>query len=364
MPDWAVEHFLSALQILFSMKNIYLLLGLLLVLAGCKPKEDNRSDAEASAVAPVSVIKLAPTEKNQTLNLSGTIQSEKTAQVTFSVQGRVTSVLVDEGQAVKKGQLLATLDPRDYQYQLQQADANLLQAKDTYLRSKELYQKGSLTPKDFVTAESQYFTALANRKAAAKQLSDTRLYAPISGTVTGKMTEVGNQISPSAQAFMIDAIDHVNATMTVPETEIGNIMRNNTAQVNIPTLNQAFTGKVTSINPQADRNSNTFRTKIRLDNARHRLLPGMIAEINLQTNNRVNYITIPPKAVVHDQDGLSYVFLVDSARRKHITIRRRITIGQAVGDEISVTDGLKNGELLVIEGQYRLKDGQAVAIKQ
>ncbi len=344
------------------MRNIYWLLGLVLALVSCKHKEDDRSDAEASALAPVAVIKLAPTKQNQTLNLSGTIQSEKTAQVTFSVQGRIASVLVDEGQAVKKGQLLATLDPRDYQYQLQQADASLLQAKDNYMRSKELYQKGSLTPKDYITAESQYLTAVANRKTAAKQVSDTRLYAPISGTVTNKMTEVGNQASPNAQAFVIDDIDHVNATMTVPETEIGNIMRNNTAEVDIPTLNQKFTGKVTSINPQADRNSNTFRTKVRLNNIHHRLLPGMIAEINLQTNQKVSYITIPPKAVIHDQDGLPYVFLVDSGEQRR-AIRRHITVGQAINDRISVADGLRSGDLLIVEGQYRLKDGQSVQIK-
>ncbi len=344
------------------MKNIYLLFGLSLIIVSCKHKEDNRSDAEASARAPVMVVKLSPTEKNQMLSLSGTIQSEKTAQVTFSVQGKVTSVLVDEGQSVKKGQLLATLDPRDYQYQLQQADANLLQAKDNYLRSKELYEKGSLTPKDFVTAESQYLTAQANRKTAAKQVNDTRLYAPIAGTVTSKRTEIGNQASPNAQAFVIDAIDRVNATMTIPETEIGNIRRNNTAKVNIPTLNQTFTGKVTSINPQADRNSNTFRTKILLNNTRHQLLPGMIAEINLQTNQKVKYVTIPPKAVVHDQDGISYVFLVDSAKQKR-AIRRQVTIGQAIGNEISVVEGIKGGDVLIIEGQQRLKDGQLVVVK-
>ncbi|QJD97003.1 efflux RND transporter periplasmic adaptor subunit [Mucilaginibacter robiniae] len=346
------------------MKKHYLLyLNLVIILSSCShKKEDDRSDAEASARAPVEVLKITTTEDKQVLNLSGTIQSEKTAQVAFSVQGRVASVLTDEGQSVQKGQLLATLDPRDYQYQLEQANANLLQAKDTYERYKQLYEKGSLTPKDYVTAQSQYLMAQANKQTAAKRVSDTRLYAPISGTITGKMTEVGNQASPNAQAFTIEQMDHVNATMTIPESEIGNVMRNNNAKVTVPTLNQTFTGKVTSVNPQGARNSNTYRTKILLNNTSHQLLPGMIAEINLQTNHKAQYITVPPKAVVHDQDGLSYVFLVDSGAQTR-AIRRRITVGQAVGDAISVVDGLRSGDLLIVEGQYRLKDGQSVQVK-
>ncbi|MBS7564855.1 efflux RND transporter periplasmic adaptor subunit [Mucilaginibacter sp. Bleaf8] len=344
-----------------KLQNNAWLFALLMLTACGHKKEDDRSDAEASGTAAVAISTLNMTAQNQVLNFSGTIQAEKTAQVAFSVQGRVTSVLVDEGQAIKKGQLLATIDPRDYQYQLEQADASLLQAKDTYMRNKQLYEKGSLTPAEFVRSESQYLTAQANRKTAAKRVGDTRLYAPISGTVTQKATEVGVQAAPSAQAFTIASIDKVNAVMTIPETEIGNVMRNNTAEVNIPTLNEAFSGKVTSVNPQAERTSNTFRTKILLSNPQHRLLPGMIAEIKVNTNHKSNYITIPPKAVVHDQDDISYVFLVDSASNR--AIRRRITIGQAVGDQISVSEGLKTGDKLVIEGQTRLRDGQHVQIK-
>lgn len=331
------------------------------VLASCGSKKDGATDAQKSDTLPVNVLKVESTEKNQTINISGTIEPEKSVDLAFAVSGKVASVLTDEGQNVRAGQLIATLDSRDYEYQLQQAEGSLMNAKDTYERDKQLYEKGSLTPQEYVQAQSQYVTAQGNRNSAAKKVSDTRLYASINGTVTKKQVEKGAQVTQNSPAFSVQGIDRVNVTMTIPEADIGSVMRNNTADVSIPALHKTFTAKVSTINQAADRQSNTFRTKMLIDNPHHAVLPGMIAEVNLITANRQEFILVPPKSVVHDEDGLQYVFLLDSTLRR--AIRTRITTGQFFGDKVSVNEGVKTGDVLVLEGQQRLKDGQNVVIR-
>ncbi len=342
-------------------KKISAWLAIITIATACGHKEkDERSDAEASGTLSVTTSKISLTDEFKSISLSGIVEPDKTAQIGFNVQGTASSVLANEGDNVKQGQLIATLDSRDYEYQLQQSEGSLLRAKDTYERDKQLYEDSSLTAKEYVSAQSDYITAQGNRNSSAKKVSDTKLYAPITGTITRKMIEKGMQASPGSTAFSIDAIDHVNITMTVPETDIATLMHNDTATITISAINQTFTGKITAINKQASQGSNTYRTKIKVTNPQHKILPGMIAEVKIITTQKEKYLTIPPKAIVHDEDGLQYVFLVGDSSR---VIKHRVTTGDVFGEEIAVNEGMKDGDVLVIEGQQRLLDGQKVTVK-
>ncbi len=340
----------------------YLLLSLIVLLtASCGKKKPIKSDAEAADTLAVTAAKVALTNANLTLNLSGTVEAQKESQVGFPVQGTVQSVLVDEGDYVKQGQLIATLDPGNYEAQLEQYEGQLLEAKDTLERDKILAADSAITPKNLAAAEAQYISAKGTRDNAAKNVENTRMYAPLNGTVTKKMIEKGMQVTQNTQAFEIDAIDKVFVTFTVPESQIGYIVHSDTAHITIPSLSESFTGKVSAINKQADKNSFTFRTKFLIANPQHHVLPGMIAEAILITGNQQQYILVPPKSIIHDEDNLQYVFLVGDSNR---VVKRKITTGAAFDTSVAITQGLKEGELMVTDGQQRLVDGQKVTIKQ
>lgn len=337
------------------------LLLIMLLTASCGKKKEVKSDAQAADTLSVQVSKMALRDANVTLNLSGTVEPQKTVQVGFPVQGTVQSVLVDEGDNVKQGQLIATLDPGNYAAQLEQSEGQLMEAKDTLERDRLLAADSAITPKNLAAAESQYISAKGNRDYAAKNVENTKMYASITGTVTKKMIEKGAQVTQNTQAFQIDAIDKVFVTFAVPESQIGYIVHSDTAHIIISSLGESFTGKVSAINKQADKNSFTYRTKFLIANPKHHVLPGMIAEALLVTANVQQYILIPPKSIVHDEDNLQYVFLVGDSN--HV-VKRRITTGPAYGTDVAVTQGVKEGEVLVTEGQQRLVDGQSVIIKQ
>lgn len=327
-------------------------------LLSCGEKEQTKS--HVTTPINVSVQPVVLSDANEQLHYSGTIEADNSVQFGFSVPGTVQSVVVNEGQAVKAGQLLATLDGTEYENALLIANAGLEQAEDMYKRLEELYKKGSLPAKDFIDIKTRLVQAKANSNLSAKRVKDTRLYAPVSGIITSKSIEKGATAAPGVPAFTMIKISQVYAKVTIPESEIGRISRGQTASVTIPTLNQEVNGKIAIINPQADPVSRSFSVKIQLPNNTGKLLPGMIAEARIATGNPTSQLTIPATAVVRDADELTYVFITNAQNK---ATRRRITTGRITGDNsIIVTDGLQPGDRLITAGQSKLKDGSLVSV--
>lgn len=327
------------------------------LLVSCNNKEEEKNNLQ---VVKVNVQKIQTVNRVQELDYSATIEADNTAQISFAVSGVINSINVDEGQTVKNGQLLACLDATTYSNAQQIANLSYDQTVDTYNRLNELYVKGSLPEKDYIDIKIKMAQAAANKRISAKQLADTRLYAPMSGIITQKFIERGSTAAPGIPAFSIIKTDMVNAKITVPESEVGIFKQGMTANIFIPTLNDSIKGKITIINPQADDKSKTFTIKIKIDNGSQKLLPGMLAYVKINPMKTEKVIVIPATAVVRDADDITYVYVVN---KDEIAIRKRVTVGKITGtQEIIIKEGLSEGETIVIAGQSKLKDGSLVAL--
>lgn len=339
-----------------SILTILLLSAVTGFLSGCAAKEEKK--AKSTAVK-VSVQEIRSQGLSEELSFSGTIEADNSVQVGFAVPGTISSVKVNEGQQVSAGQLLATIDPTEYDNALLIANAGLEQAEDMFNRLNGLYQKGSLPAKDFIEIKTKLAQAKANRNLSVKRVNDTKLYAPMSGIVTAKSLEKGAMAALGVPAFTIIKTDQVYATVTVPESEIGKISKGQTANVFISTLNQQLSGKIAIINPQADPATKSYAVKVQLRNPAGRLLPGMIAQTKIATGQSLEAITIPASAVIRDADDITYVFVTGNDQK---AMRRRITASGVKGNDIIVSEGLKFGDRVVVAGQTRLKDGAAISL--
>ncbi len=327
-----------------------------LTLGACSKKEEKVQQTDP---VKVTVQEITATSQKQELGYSGSIEPDNTAQIGFAVPGTVSKIMVQEGQHVSKGQLLATIDATEYANALAIANAGLEQAEDMYRRLEELYKKGSLPEKDYIDIKTKLAQAKANKNISAKRIKDSRLMAPMSGIITGKMVECGSTAAPGVPAFTIVKTDQVYARVSVSESEVGSIRTGMKVQVFVPTLNESFTGKVSIINPQADAVSKTYAVKIQIRNQDGKLLPGMIAEAKINTGKMIDAIAIPAKAIVRDADDITYVFV---ANDNHKVNRKRITTGNVMGtNDVLVKEGLAVGDKVVIAGQTRLKDGATVS---
>lgn len=343
------------------MKSQIVTLPALLLAAGlllsCS-KEEQTKKQEPAAVK-VSVQSIDATSRPEVLHYSGSIEAENSVQIGFSVPGTVSAVHVNEGQRVSAGQLLASIDPTEYDNALLIANAGLEQAQDMYNRLEGLYKKGSLPAKDYIDIKSKLAQAQANKNMAAKRVKDSKLYAPMSGIVITKMIEKGATAAPGAPAFAIINTSKVYAHVTVPESEIGKLVKGQQAEVAVATIGSQFHGKIAIINPMADPVTKSFNVKIQLENANGKLMPGMIAETSIATGQQVGTITIPAQAVIRDADDVTYVFV---ATKENKVTRKRITPGGFSGSDIIIKEGIAAGEQVVTAGQTKLKDGSSITL--
>lgn len=200
--------------------------------------------------------------------------------------------------------------------------------------------------------------AKANKETAAKNLFDTKLYASFAGIITQKQTEAGATAGPGIHAFTIVKTDRVYAVASITENEISSLKIGADVQVYIASIGKKISGKVSIINPQGDNLSKTYTVKVRMDNPGGELLPGMIADIQINTGKMREAIVIPAQAVLRDPDNINYVFV---AKADSTAFKKRVNISKMTGTgTVVVNDGLQVGDKLIIGGHTNLEEGSSV----
>jgi RND family efflux transporter MFP subunit len=225
---------------------------------------------------------------------------------------------------------------------------------------RQLYERHSLAPNDYAKFEAATQVADAQQSTALEHLAHTRLTSPISGIVVRRGIDPGETVGAGTPVFTIVAVDRVTIRVGIPEAQIGLVRPGAAAAVAVPALaGQPFQARVTMIGASADAASRTYPVKLEVPNPRHLLLPGMIAEARIDGDRITRALTVPGEAVVRDAEGATLLFVYAPAERR--VHSRRVTVGAPIDREIEITDGLEPGELVVVAGQDRVRDGAAVA---
>lgn len=331
-------------------------LGALLSFA-CGPGET--LEGAADEAVPVLVREVALLERPEYVALSGDVEARRTANVGFLVAGVASSVGLSEGDPVNAGQVLAELDPTDYRLNLEMATAQREQAEDEHARAQMVFDQQGISESDFRKAQTALRMARAQEGLAQKKLDDTRLTAPIRGVVAYRGIQVGEQAGPGQPAFTIVQVDPAQVRVGVPEVDIGRVSVGQRTVVTIPALDGAtFEGRVRLVGIAADPASRTYTVKVQVPNPDRVLRPGMIAEVRIDTDDMIHAVTVPGEAIVRDPDGVTHVFVYfPEEERVH---RRRVEVGTAYGIEVEIEEGLEAGEMVVIGGQNRIREGSAV----
>lgn len=330
------------------------LAGLLSACRGAAP-------AATDSAIPVLVRPVSSLNRSDVVIVSGDIGTSRMENVGFQVAGRVVRVFPQEGQVVQAGEVIAQLDTTEYQMALNAALAQAREAEDQYHRAQQMHDQKGIPAADFVKVESGYQQAQAQLAMMRKHLADTRLVAPLAGSVARRGIEVGETAAPGYPVFTIVATNPAEVRVGVPEADIGRIRIGQTVEIRVPALNgRRFQGQVKVIGVAADPISRTYSVKIDVANAQQVLRPGMIAEARIQQDNRVNAITVPANAIVPDADGVTQVFVYRPSEKR--VYARRVVVGTAYGAEVEVTSGLTSADTVVIGGQNRVREGSRVEV--
>lgn len=342
-------------------------------LAACN-SEHKKPEAQSEAV-PVTVGKIQKIQERESIAASGSIATPNApAQAGFLVSGKVISVGPREGDFVKKGQFLASIESIDYQLPLaaakaqsDQARASYERAEDEFRRMKILYDSKSMAPNDFLkykatydAARQQYEQAHASERLVGKRLSDATLHAPISGYISKRSIEPGAIASPGQPVFEIVQMDPLEVNVGVPETDVRLVRVGQKATITVPALpGKVFNGTVRIINVSADPTTRTYMTRISVPNPERLLRVGMVAEATIRGDQTIAMSTLPGDAVVRDPQGATqvYVYYPDQKR----VYAKRVEIGAAVNKNVQIKSGLEGHELIVLAGQTKLRNGLTVA---
>jgi membrane fusion protein, multidrug efflux system len=306
-----------------------------------------RAEAAASIVRP------------HVVTASGVVEARTTVDVAFQVAGKVVAVGPDEGDVVREGQLLAELDPTDYRLGVEQSAALAEHAAAERDRYRPLLTVGSVALNDLERMESAARQSAAAAALARKRLSDTRLRSPISGLVARRAVEPGGTVGAGQSVFTLVDLDVVKVRVGVPEADVDLLRAGQAATVRLPALAEAtFSGRVTSVGVTADPTTRTYALEISVPNAAHRLKAGMVAEATVEASRTTTAIAVPATAVVRDADGATLLYLLDASTSR---VRgRRVTVGAARGETVEITSGLAAGDLVVVAGQQRVREGSLV----
>ena len=336
----------------------------------------------SSGPPPVPVVADAVKSGNVPIYLRGigTVQAYNTDTIRTQVQGQLTQVAFKEGQPVHAGALLAQIDPRSFQAQLDQAIANrerdqaqLVNAQANLQRDSQLMARGYATPQtvDLDKANTGQFGAAVKADEAAieyaqTQLAYTRITSPINGVTGIRLIDVGNIVHPTDPngLVVVAQLQPISVIFTLPETSLPQIQQ---AMAKGPLTVLAYSednkvkldeGKLAVLDNQIIQTSGSVRLKADFPNPAHRLWPGELVNIRLLIDNRQNALTVAATAVQQGPKG-SYVYAI----KPDGTVEDRAVNVAQQGARIAVIDsGLQANEQVVIGGQSRLQPGSSVTV--
>ena len=330
-----------------------MLLSVILVSSCTSKKEQNE---KAPTRVTTEVVSTALNASGQTY--VGIIEECEATAVSFTSMGVVKRMLVNEGQAVAKGQLIAEMDDTQARNLLNGAEAQMNQANDALERYKMLHDNGSLPEVQWVEIQSKVAQAKSQLEVAKKNLADCRLVAPVSGIVGKRLVNAGEMAMPSQAIVNILDISTVKVKVAVPEAEISGIGANTSSIIKVEAVNGSFKGARIEKGVQADALTHTYDIRIHVANGERKLLPGMVASVQFGNIEKpTKELSLPVTAVQRKADGSLFVWMVANDSTAH---RATVHTGETMGNRIVITDGITEGGRIVTEGYQKLSENTKV----
>lgn len=342
---------------------ILLFAGLAFFMAACGKKEEPPA---REVVRPVKIMTIASGMGSVGLSLPGEVRASKRVDLAFQVAGPLTQLPVEEGQEVKKGELIARILPRDYITNLEKAKAQALEAEQQYTRYKDLYIRKQVSKAEFDRYRSARDVARAQQKAAQDALNDTYLKVPFSGVIAVRYVENFEEVQAKQPIVSLQDISQIEILINVPETVMATIKAGEKPEVFAlfeTAPGQQFPLTLKEFSTQADPQTQTYQVVLLMPQPDTvHILPGMTATVvGTRKSAKDEPIILPAIAVMEDTGGNAYVWIFNE--KDETVQKRKVTVGRMTGSaNINILDGLLGGEKVVTSGLTKLRQGMKVRI--
>lgn len=327
-------------------------------LSACGTGEASVSSESAVDSTPVPVEVASPYRSDiyATYRATATLSSDFDAPATARVGGEVVRLLVEEGDLVKQGQLLARLDGERLRLEMLSAKANLEQAQKEYKRNADLHERNLISASVFEGLKYDLEALRANYELKQLNYDYSGIRAPIAGVVSSREIKLGQNLNVGDVAFRITNTSELQAHLQIPQSELIKFAAGHGATLEIASMpDSRFPATIERISPTIDARNGTFRATAFIDNAGGNLAPGMFARFTIAYEVHEDALVVPSDAVV-EEDEQATVYVVANGE----VSRRAVQIGIESDGIVEILNGLSEDENIVVVGHSGLRDGSKV----
>lgn len=339
----------------------------------------NRGSAEGPQGMPVIPVKVQQVGSQQLGDASeyvATIKSRNSATIMSDVEGWIVAIHVKSGDAVKKGQSLMEIDPRrqaatvsNWESQRASKEANQQLAKVQFERAKGLYASGVISKQDLDTAQSTYDAATADVKSMDAQINQQQVqlkyysvFAPVDGIIGDIPVHVGDRVSNTTALTTVDERKGLEAYLPIPAERAKDLKIGAPVEILDAVGNVILETKVNFISPQVDTGTQTILAKAPVDQGAERLRSLQLVRVRIIWGTQPG-MTIPVVAVTR-LGGQFFAFVAEEKDGKAVARQVPLTLGEIVGNNYRVVNGLKAGDEVIVAGGQNLADGMPVMIQK
>ncbi|MFQ5719794.1 MAG: efflux RND transporter periplasmic adaptor subunit [Acidobacteriota bacterium] len=328
---------------------------------GGTPADDSASSDPDEQAVPVEVVTLTTGEMEAVLSFSANLEADDHVAVFSQAPGqrRIVELLVEEGDAVRAGQALAKLQDEEQRNAVAKVESQLGKAERNYERQKRLFEGELISEQVFLDARYEMEQLEIALDEARRELGYMSVRAPIDGTVTRRLVNLGDTVSINQHVVDIVDFDSLVARIYVPEKNLRRLRTGQTARLRSDALATDYQGRIERVSPIVDPKSGTVKVTIAVGR-RPGLRPGLFMDVDLITEVHAEALRLPKRALVYDRDRTFVYRLTTDDRVEKLPVLARLSDG----DYIEPAEHLEAGDRVVVAGQAGLSDGSLVVLPE
>ena len=320
-----------------------------------------------SPPATVTTMVVADDEWQPQLTASGSLRAYRGVELSTEVNGLVKKVYVNSGEDVKKGTLLMSMVQDADRAQLLALEAQADFAKVVNERDREQLAIEAISKNAYDSSSADYKAKVAQVAQQAALVAKKNLRAPFSGTVGVISINPGQFINSGEKIMTLQTIDPIFVDFTLPQSVVAQIEKDQIVNVNTDAFGgRFFQGKITAISPKVDPNTRNIQVEALVSNPDKKLLPGMFANLKIDSGEKLRYITVPQTAVTYNPYGsVIYIAKQGTAKDGKPSLEAQqvfVTTGPTRGDQVAILKGIQAGDTIVTSGQLKLKNGTPLIV--
>jgi len=338
--------------------NVTIAISLILLIGSCKEPEKTGNNKDYDNYASVKTTYVLSKNVVIPIKSSGTLFSKQEIKLGFKTGGIIKNIYVDEGEYIEKGDVLATLDLLEVSSKLNQAKQALKKVKRDYKRAERLYNDTVISLEKLQNIKTSLDLAKSDFEVAKFNYKYSQIKAPADGRILKKLYDANEIVKPGAPVFRFGCTESDwIVRIKLSDKNILNVSYNDSAQVFFDAYpTQPFKARVSEIGNSANSLSGTFEVELTVVDKNHKLLSGLIAKTTIYPSKTHNVVLVPINSIIEGQGQTAYVYKIKDNK----PVKTKIEILEITNNHLYVTNGIKSGEQIIVEGMVNINEDEPV----